>query len=103
MNNKGSLAGLREACQREIEARVAGMSDKQKLQAWNRARNIATTTLKQSRGDTMNKEAIRLFFIIMEIAQHVHNANMRGDKVQLESLQGFAQEIKEKAQEILDL
>ena len=51
----------------------------------------------------MNKEAIRLFFIIMEIAQHVHNANMRGDKVQLESLQGFAQEIKEKAQEILDL
>lgn len=51
----------------------------------------------------MNTEATRLFFIIMEIAQHVHNTNMQGDKVQLKSLQGFAQEIKEKAQEILDL
>ena len=50
MNNKGSLAGLCEACQREIEVRVAGMSDKQKLQAWNRARNIATTTLKAIKG-----------------------------------------------------
>ena len=30
--------------------RIAGMSDKQKLQAWNRARNIATTTLKAIKG-----------------------------------------------------
>ena len=50
MNNKGSLAGLREACQADMLARVAGMSDKQKLQAWNKARNIATTTLKAIKG-----------------------------------------------------
>lgn len=57
MNNKGSLAGLREACQADMLARVAGMSDKQKLQAWNRARNIATTTLKAIRGDIMKNRA----------------------------------------------
>lgn len=51
----------------------------------------------------MNTEATRLFFIIMEIAQHVHNTNMRGDEIGLESLKVLAQEIKEKAQEILDL
>lgn len=50
MNNKGSLAGLREACQADMRARVAGMSDKQKLETWNRARNIATTTLKAIKG-----------------------------------------------------
>lgn len=50
MNNKGSLAGLREACQADMLARVAGMSDKQKLQAWNRARNIVATTLKTIKG-----------------------------------------------------
>lgn len=51
----------------------------------------------------MNKEAIRLFFIIMEIAQHVHNINMRAGTPKLEYMQILAQEIKEKAQEILDL
>lgn len=50
MNNKGSLAGLREACQADMLARIAGMSDKQKKQAWDRARNIATTTLKAIKG-----------------------------------------------------
>lgn len=51
----------------------------------------------------MNTRATRLFFAIMEIAQHVHNANMRGGELNLDSLKGLAQEIKEKAQEILDL
>lgn len=45
MNNKGSLAGLLEACQADVLARVAGMSDKQKLRAWNSARDILNQTI----------------------------------------------------------
>ena len=45
MNNKGNLAGLRDACQADMLARVAGMSDKQKLEAWNRARGILNQTI----------------------------------------------------------
>lgn len=51
----------------------------------------------------MNTETTRLFFHIMNLAQFVHNTNMRGDELSLESLKVLAQEIKEKAQEILDL
>jgi hypothetical protein len=51
----------------------------------------------------MNTRATSLFFTIMESAQRVHNANMRGDELGLDSLKVLAQEIKEKAQEILDL
>ena len=47
MNNKGSLAGLREACQADMIARVAGMSDRQKLEAWNRARGILNQTINK--------------------------------------------------------
>ena len=47
MNNKGSLAGLREACQADMLARVAGMSDKQKLRAWNHARGILNQTINK--------------------------------------------------------
>lgn len=45
MNNKGSLAGLREACRQEMESRVAGWTDAQKLRAWNHARGILNQTI----------------------------------------------------------
>lgn len=51
----------------------------------------------------MNTEATRLFFHIMNLAQQVHNTNMRTGAPKLEYMQILAQEIKEKAQEILDL
>lgn len=51
----------------------------------------------------MNTRATSLFFSIMETAQYVHNANMQGDDISLDYLKVLAQQIKEKAQEILDL
>lgn len=45
MSNKGSLAGLRDACRQEIESRVAGWTDAQKLRAWNHARGVLNQTI----------------------------------------------------------
>lgn len=57
MNNKGSLAGLRDACQQEQAARVAKLTDAQKRKAWDAARGVVSKTLDKitKRGATCKK------------------------------------------------
>ena len=45
MNNKGSLAGLRDACLQEQAARAAKLTDAQKREAWDAARGVVSKTL----------------------------------------------------------
>ena len=45
MNNRGSLAGLRDACLQEQAARVAKLTAAQKRKAWDAARGVVSKTL----------------------------------------------------------
>lgn len=47
MNNKGSLAGLRDTCRQEMESRVAGWTDAQKFRAWDSARGVSNQTINK--------------------------------------------------------
>ena len=50
MNNKGSLAGLREACQADMLAKVAGMSDKQKITGMEQGAQHSNNNIKSNQG-----------------------------------------------------